>query len=40
VLGGKTDRKREAEQWLKNNPEFSEDVDAQMTEGMQKILEA
>lgn len=26
----KTDRKREAEEWLKNNPEFSEDVDAQM----------
>jgi hypothetical protein len=26
----KTDRKREAEEWLKNNPEFSEDVDAQI----------
>jgi hypothetical protein len=26
----KLDRKREAEEWLKNNPEFSEDVDALM----------
>jgi hypothetical protein len=26
----KTDRKREAEEWLKNNPEFLDDVDAQI----------